>query len=231
MTPCGFVTVAGSGVASGVQGVVTAFSFFGAYPYSLAGISITVNDIPVPIQAVANDPFGERVNFQAPCELTGSSATVVVSVSGATTTVTGVPVFAVQPGIFTYTGPNNKVYGGVIREVDGTYVTAANPAHPGEKVYVVVTGLGQATPALITNSAGTGSQNVNLPTAVFLSGTGFPALSARYMFGWVGAYLIEFQIPKDSPTGPDQKLLVVETSPDGNDFLGVSNTVLLPAVQ
>jgi len=231
MTPCGFVTVAGSGVASGVQGVVTAFSFFGAYPYSLAGISITVNDIPVPIQAVANDQFGERVNFQAPCELTGSSATVVVSVSGATTTVTGVPVFAVQPGIFTYTGPNNKVYGGVIREVDGTYVTAANPAHPGEKVYVVVTGLGQATPALITNSAGTGSQNVNLPTAVFLSGTGFPALSARYMFGWVGAYLIEFQIPKDSPTGPDQKLLVVETSPDGNDFLGVSNTVLLPAVQ
>jgi uncharacterized protein (TIGR03437 family) len=142
-----------------------------------------------------------------------------------------VPVLQVQPGIFTYTGPNNKLYGAVIREVDGTYVTATNPAHQGEKVYVVTTGLGQTTPTLVTNSAGTGNQNVILPTAVFLSGRGIPALSARYMFGWVGAYLVEFQIPADSPTGPDQSLIVIETSTDGSTFLGVSNTVLLPAVQ
>ena len=56
-------------------------------PYSLAGLSITVNNIPVPIQSVANDQFGQHANFQAPCELTGSSATVVVTVNGASTTV------------------------------------------------------------------------------------------------------------------------------------------------
>jgi uncharacterized protein (TIGR03437 family) len=230
MTPCGFVTVSGAGVAPGVQGVVAAESFFGAYPYALAGLSITVNDIPAPIQAVANDQFGQRANFQAPCELTGGTATVVVNVSGATTTITGVTLQAVQPGIFTYTGSNNKVYGAAIREVDGTYVTAANPARQGEKIYVVVTGLGQTNPKLVTNSVGTGAQNVILPAAVFLSDRGIPALSARYLYGWVGAYLVEFQVPVDSPTGPDQKLIVVATSPDGNDFLGVSNTVLLPAV-
>jgi uncharacterized protein (TIGR03437 family) len=231
MTPCGFVTVTGNGVAAGAQGVVAAVTFFGAYPYSLAGLSITVNGTLVPIQAVANDQFGQRANFQAPCELTGSGATVVVTVNGASTTIPNVPVFSVQPGIFTFTGPNNKVYGAVIREVNGTYVTADNPAHQGDKVYVVVTGLGQTTPALVTNSAGTGSQNVNLPTAVFLNGRGLPGISARYLFGWVGAYLVEFQIPSDAALGPDQSLLVVETSVDGNDFLGVSKTVLLPAVQ
>jgi uncharacterized protein (TIGR03437 family) len=230
MSPCGFVTVTGAGVASGVTGVVAPVSFFGAYPYSVAGLSITVNGNLVPIQAVANDQFGQRANFQAPCELTGSSATVVVTLNGGSATVTGVPVLQVQPGIFTYTGPNNKLYGAVIREVDGTYVTATNPARQGEKVYVVTTGLGQASPTLITNSAGTGTQNVILPTAVFLSGRGIPALSARYLFGWVGAYLVEFQVPADSPIGPDQSLIVIETSADGNSFLGVSNTVLVPAV-
>lgn len=230
LTPCGFVTVTGAGVAPGVQGVVAADSFFGAYPYSLAGLSITVNNFPAPIQAVANDQFGQRANFQAPCEITGDTATVVVTVNGATSTITGVKLFSVQPGIFTYTGSNNKVYGGVIREADGTYVTAANPARQGEKLYVVVTGLGQTTPTLVTNSVGTGTQNVNLPTLVFMGDRVMPGLSARYLFGWVGAYLVEFQLPKDAPTGPDQQLLVVETSPDGNDFLGVSNTVLLPAV-
>ena len=230
LTPCGFVTVTGAGVASGVQGVVAADTFFGAYPYSLAGLSITVNNFPAPIQAVANDQFGQRANFQAPCEITGDTATVVVTVNGATSTITGVKLFSVQPGIFTYTGSNNKVYGGVIREADGTYVTAANPARQGEKLYVVVTGLGQTTPTLVTNSVGTGTQNVALPTLVFLGDRAIPGLSARYLFGWVGAYLVEFQLPKDAPTGPDQPLLVVETSLDGNDFLGVSNTVLLPAV-
>jgi len=230
MTPCGFVTVTGAGVAPSVTGVVAPVSFFGAYPYSVAGLSITVNGALVPIQAVANDQFGQRANFQAPCELTGSTATVVVTVNGGSITITNVPVLQVQPGIFTYTGPNNKLYGAVIREVDGTYVTATNPAHLGEKVYVVTTGLGQTTPTLVTNSAGTGNQNVILPTAVFLSGRGIPALSARYMFGWVGAYLVEFQIPADSATGPDQSLIVIETSADGNTFLGVSNTVLVPAV-
>jgi len=148
---------------------------------------------------------------------------------GRSTTVTGVPVFPVQPGIFTYTGSNNKLYGAVIREADGSYVTSANQARQGEKLYVVVTGLGQATPTLVTNSVGTGTQNVNLPVAVFLGDKGLPALSARYLFGWVGAYLVEFQVPADAPTGPDQKLIVVALVNNAQDFV-VGNTVLLPGV-
>jgi uncharacterized protein (TIGR03437 family) len=189
-----------------------------------------VNNTPVPIQSVANDQLGQHATFQAPCELTGSSATVTVTVNGAATVITGVLVVAVQPGIFTTTAPNTKLYGAVIREADGTYVTVANPARQGEKLYVLVTGLGQTTPALITNSAGVGSQPTSLPAAVFISGTGLPALSFRYLFGSIGTYLVELQVPANSPVGLDQSLLVVATSLDGSAFLGISNTVLLANV-
>jgi hypothetical protein len=96
MTPCGLVTVSGSGISPGVTGVVVAANFFGAMPYILAGVSITVNNTPVPIQSVANDQFGQHATFQAPCDLTGTTATVVVTVNGANTTITGVNVLPVQ---------------------------------------------------------------------------------------------------------------------------------------
>ena len=234
MTPCGWVTVRGTGVASAVQGVVPAVSFFGSLPTTLAGLSISVqqgsNNIPVPIQSVANDQSGQRATFQAPCELTSGFATVVVTVNGVSSNPVNVQVFALQPGIFTTLNSNGKQYGSVIRAVDGTYVTPANPAQRGERCYIVVTGLGQVTPAAVTNSAGTGAaQNTNVPMLIFLNGNAVGALSARYLFGSVGSYVVEFRIPSDAPIGPDQSLLVVGLINNGNDFV-VGNTVLLPGV-
>jgi len=227
MTPCGLVTVTGKGIAPSFTGVVSGVTPFGPLNYTLAGVSITANGLAVPIQAVSNIDGVERANFQAPCELTPGNATVIVNVNGATTTVSGVPVFAVQPGIFTFAGPNNKAYGAVIRKVDGSYVLPSNPARQGERYYMVVTGLGQVTPAAFTNSAGTGLQDVNVPIIVGLKDSGVPVISARYMLGAIGAYLIEFQIPADAPLGPDQSLAVAATV---NDNLVFGNSVFLPAV-
>ena len=92
---------------------------------------------------------------------------------------------------------------------------------------MVVTGLGQVTPAAFTNSAGTGLQDVNVPIIVGLKDSGVPVISARYMLGAIGAYLIEFQIPADAPLGPDQSLAVAATV---NDNLVFGNSVFLPAV-
>ncbi len=208
LTPCGLITVTGNGLAPNVQGTVSGVSLFGPLPYTLAGVSITVNNIPAPIQAVANSNGVQQVNFQAPCELAAGNVTVVVTVNGASATVYGVPVFAVQPGIFTYPGPNNKPYGSVIRASDGTYLTPSNPARRGDRLYMVVTGLGQVTPTATTNSAGTGAQNVNLPIAVGINDRAVPVLSARYLAGYIGAYLVEFTVPNDATLGNDQDLLI-----------------------
>jgi len=239
MTPCGLVTVRGSGLLSGVQGIVSGVNLFGPLPTTLAGVSITVqqgsNNIQVPIQQVASDQSGQRVTFQAPCELTATSvlvpgsASVSITANGATTTVNNVLVFAVQPGLFTFTGSNSKQYGVVIREVDGSYVTPENQAHRGDKLYLLVTGIGQVTPAATTNSVGVGSQNANVPMLVFLNNTALNTLSTRYLFGSIGTYLVEFQVPADFPVGTDLNILPVATANNGNDFI-VGNTTLMAGV-
>jgi uncharacterized protein (TIGR03437 family) len=227
MTPCGLVTVTGNGIAS-TAGVVTGQNLFGLWPTSLSGLSITANNVPVPIQAVINDQFGQRANFQAPCELTPGTATVVVTVNGASTTVSGVPVAAVQPGIFTFAGANNKLYGIVIHASDGAFVTSSNPARRGDQYYMIVTGLGQVTPATTTGAVGTGTQDVKLSLAVGLHDLGITPISARYLAGYIGAYRVDFVIPPDAPLGPDQNLAIAAYV-NGTDLL-FGNPVLMPAV-
>ena len=230
LTPCGLITVTGSGLAPGVQGVLSGLSAFGPLPYALGPVSsITVNNIPAPLQAVANQNGVEQVNFQAPCELQAGVATVAITSGGGTVTVSNVPVFAVQPGIFTFAGPNNIPYGAAIRAVDGSYVTPSNPARRGERLYMVVTGMGQGTPTIVTNSAGTGNQNIALPVVVGISDRGVPVLSARYLFGSIGAYLIEFQVPTDSPVGVNQSLAVAALTNNGTTFV-FGNQAYLAAV-
>ena len=209
LVPCGLATVVGAGLAPGVQGVVSGINPFGPLPLNLSGVSITVNGVQAPIQAVANQGGKEQVNFQTPCEVPPGSASVVVTVSGGgNTTVTGVPVLQAQPGIFTFQGATGKAYGAVIRALDGSYVTPTNPAHRGETYYLVVTGLGLVNPPTATNSTGIAGQDVVVQVIVGVHDAGVPVISAQYLVGWIGAYIVGFQIPADAPTGPDQTLAI-----------------------
>lgn len=226
MTPCGLVTVIGSGIKA-TPGVTSGISPFGPLPYTLDGVSITVNNIPAPIQSVANANGQQQATFQAPCELQPGTATVQMTVNGTTTTVSGVAVLAGQPGIFTYLGPNGKVYGAVIRAADGSYVTPSNLAHRGETYYLVLTGLAQVTPATTTNAAGIGNQNVNLQVIVGVNNAGVPVTSAQYLVGSIGVYIVGFQIPATAPTGTDQPLAVAVII-GGQTVFG--NSVFLPGV-
>jgi uncharacterized protein (TIGR03437 family) len=215
MTPCGLVTVIGNGIAPTVQGTVSALQ---------AGLTITANGITASILSVSNVNGVQSANFQAPCELSAGNANVVVT-ANTSSTIVGVPVFAVQPGIFVV--DSNKQHGWVVR-ADGNLVTITNPARRGDHLFAILTGLGQTTtPAIVTGSPGTGLQNVNLSVGVQVSGNGVPVPSARYLAGFLGAYIVEFEIPSDSPIGLDQTLLIAEIV---NGVPVYSNQLLLPAV-
>lgn len=229
LVACGLAIVTGSGLASGVQGVISGSNGFGPLPYTLSGVSMSINGVPAPIQAVSNQNGVQQVNFQTPCEVAGSSsATVVLSISGSTTTITGVPVLQAQPGIFSYAGPNNAPYAVIISAQNGEYVTPSNPAVRGQNYYVVVTGLGQTTPPMLTNNVSVAGQTVATTMVVGVGNQGVPVLSASAYIDTFGAYLIEFQIPTTATPGTNIPFAVAALI-NGNLVFG--NNTYLPALQ
>jgi uncharacterized protein (TIGR03437 family) len=225
LVPCGLAVATGSGLAPGIVGTVSGASFFGPLPYTLNGLSLSVNGVPAPIYQISNTNGKQQVTFQTPCEVAPStSGTVVINLSGAQTTVQGVLILAAQPGIFFSTGGDGNPDGYVISGADGSYVSATNPAKRGGTYYMVVTGMGQVSPATSTDSAGIGGQTVALPVIVGLSGGGISVVSSTYQTGEIGIYAVGFTIPLTNQTGINQPLVLGVTV---NGQVAFSNTVYI----
>lgn len=225
LVPCGLAVATGSGLAPGIVGTVSGASFFGPLQYSLNGLSLSVNGVPAPIYQLSNTNGKQQVTFQTPCEVgPTTNGTVVIQLSGATTTVQGVLILAAQPGIFFSTGGDGNPDGYVISGADGSYVSATNPAKRGGTYYLVATGLGQVIPATSTDSAGIAGQSVALPVIVGLSGGGVPVVSATYQTGEIGIYAVGFTIPLTNQTGINQPLVL---GVQVNGQVSFSNTVYI----
>jgi uncharacterized protein (TIGR03437 family) len=228
LVPCGLATATGSGLAPGITGTISGASFLAPLQYTLNGLSLTVNGVPAPIYQISNTNGKQQVTFQTPCQSSpGNNGTVAITISGATTTVTGVTILQAQPGIFNSIGSNGNAYGEVI-DSNGNYVTATNPAIRGQNYYMIATGLGQVTPATTTDAVGVNGQNVALSVIVGVSGNGVPVFEAAYAPGAIGLYVIGFTIPLTNPAGTDQPLALAVIL-NGQTVFG--NPVYLNSVQ
>jgi uncharacterized protein (TIGR03437 family) len=227
LVPCGLNSVTGSGLAPTIQGVLPGSQLgLPGLPYSLGGVTMTINGVAVPLYSVSNISGVQQVNFQTPCETVPGTATAIITVNGGTPTVVpGIQVLAAQPGIFNYAGPSSQPYGFVVRVLDGSLVSPSNPAHRGETYYMYVTGMGQTTPPITTDSAGTGSEVIP-PSQVVVGVNNSPVTVtlAEYEQGQIGVYFIFFTIPVTAATGTNQPLAV-----EVNGVFG--NAVYLPAIE
>lgn len=232
LVPCGLATVIGNGIAPGVTGALSGSSGFGPLPYFLGGLSISIDGVQAPLYSISNENGAQQATFQTPCETTPGTATIAVAVNnGSPTTITGVPVFAAQPGIFTFAGTNNIQYGAVISAVDGSYVTPTHLANRGGTYYMVVTGLGQTNPtAISTNSTGVAGENVNAQIIVGVNNAGVPVISAQYLAGSIGVYIVGFQIPATASTGTNIPLAIAAITNNGGQVV-YGNPVFLPGIQ
>lgn len=237
LVPCGLATVTGSGLDTTVNSLFTGSTLgIGPLPYTLEGVSISVNGSAAPILSVSNQNGVQQVNFQTPCEVTSGPGTVNVEVGSATTTVSGVVIYPIQPGIFTYAGPGGVNYAAIISEQNGGYLTPSNLAHAGQAYVMVVTGLGQTTPNAVTNSPGTGSQTVS-PSEITLAidNIGVPVTSVQYVEGAVGEYLITFTIPATAngqpfPTGTNLPISLGGLTSSGQTIFD-SEAVAIPGIE
>ena len=141
---------------------------------TLSGASVTVNGIPAPILYARASPG--QLGIQIPYEVTGTSASVVITVAGQSSAPKTVSITSVSPGLFT--ANQGGTGAAAIKHSDGvTDVTAQNPAQPGEVVILYATGLGLVTPAVPTGALPTGETSALIKPTVMIDGV---AAEVRY---------------------------------------------------
>jgi uncharacterized protein (TIGR03437 family) len=212
-----------SGLATGVQGLVTAFNIVGSLPPSLAGISLSFGGAAAPIYYVFGTPGKEQVTFQVPFEVQPGTVSVTVNSAGGGTATLSTQVSLFAPGVF------ESVYNGqsypVALRPDGSYVSPTNPAQRGESIRLYVTGLGQTIPGTGTNRSGANGQKVAAPMIVGLNNGGVPLTSAEYVDGLIGVYVLTLEIPASTQTGPRQGVGVIVYDSANNPYFAQSTFI------
>jgi uncharacterized protein (TIGR03437 family) len=121
---------------------------------TLSGVQVLFGTTAAPLLYVS----ATQINAIVPYEVVGTSTTLKVSYSGATSSGTALQVAGSAPGIFTLNQSGSGP--GAILNQDSSINTAANPAARGSIIQIFATGEGQTVPAGITG----GINGVNTPT-------------------------------------------------------------------
>ena len=165
-------------------------------PKALSGTAVLIGGIAAPVASVSPG----QVNVQAPFELTpGQPYQLIVSANGALTTPENVQISDVSPGL----GLGVGGFVTATRQKEGTAVTQAAPARPGEAISVYLTGMGLGD---INVESGAGgplepASNVILPPAVTLDSIPAVLSFAGLAPGQPGIYRIDLKVPDKAPSG------------------------------
>jgi uncharacterized protein (TIGR03437 family) len=199
IAPGGLISIFGSGLS-----VETKAADALPLPRTLANVQVRINGAPTPLLFVSPG----QINLQAPFELSGSTANIVVSNLGGVSETVAVPAAAVQPGIFFDGGTG---LGAIVFAADG--LSPWNrPADAGEWIAIYASGLGPVSPRTETGEAAPVfnlSRNV-LPVAILLDGRRLEAPFAGLAPGFAGLWQVNVQLPQDLTAGEHQLALEVD---------------------
>ena len=163
----------------------------------MAGASVTINGIAAPLFYATPNQIG----VQIPTELSGTSASLQVTVGGRSSTAQTISLEPFSPGIFTFTQDGRGA--AAITHASGTPVNPQNPAQLNEVVIIYATGLGQVTPAVPTGALPSGlTQTLTKPTVTV---DGIPAeVQFSGLSGCcVGLNQLNVKIPANTRSGND----------------------------
>jgi uncharacterized protein (TIGR03437 family) len=162
---------------------------------SMGGTSATVNGVAAPVFYTTPGQIG----IQMPVELTGTSASVVVSAEGQASVAGTITLEPAAPGIFTTTGDGKGV--GSITHTNGTLITAQSPAARGETVVLYATGLGAMTPAVATGALAPSTSQLSILPTVSVGGVPSTVVFAGQSGCCVALNQVNFTVPAGAPTG------------------------------
>ncbi len=176
---------------------------------ALNNTTVLFGGVPAPLYYVSPG----QINAQVPFGLTpGGSYQVIVNANGALSTPIPVQIAMDAPGIAAFAS------GGIIAQhEDGSLVTDASPAQPGEYIVFYVSGMGP-TDNPVASGAASPSSPLARPTdapTLTLNGANEPISFAGLTPTLVGLYQVDFQVPANAPNG-DLQLVLTQTGGQSN---------------
>jgi len=168
-------------------------------PATLGTTSVTFNGVAAPLYYVSPTQIYLIVPFESP---QSGVVQIVASNNGVTSNPVTVYASDTAPGMFTAAA--DGIGPGAITHLDGSLVTAANPAQVGESVVLYASGLGPVTPSIADGAAGPAnplSYTVS-PVHVFVAGVESTTVEFEGLTpNLSGLYQMDFVIPAGVPPG------------------------------
>jgi len=196
VAPGSLVSIFGSNLAPQIAQAATI-----PLPTSLAGVSVSFNNLPAPLVYVAPG----QINAQIPFEIaSNSSVNVVVNNNGVLSTPLEVDVGPFAPGIFAIESHAVAFHsdGSLAAPAGSIANVASHAALPGETLQILATGLGPVNPPAITGNNSLDMLRRTIATAsVSIGGSPaqvtFSGLSPQF----VGVYQLNVIVPTGAPSG------------------------------
>jgi uncharacterized protein (TIGR03437 family) len=190
LSPGQLVTIFGQNLANGAAAATPAGNL---YPTTLGATTVSIGGFPCPLIYVSP----AQINLQAPFEIQGPTAQVVVKLGEVSSQPAVVSVEAAAPAMFSVDGTGGGT-AAILKNSDFTLVTAANPARRGEVLAIYCTGLGQLQGGGVTGMVA--SEPAPAAAAVIVN-FGTTAATVRYAglaIGFLGLYQVNVVVPATS---------------------------------
>lgn len=184
----------------------------GTLPDSLEGVSVYVNGILSNLFFVSPG----QINFLIPYEIVGSSVTLFVERQGIVGPEVTIPLATTSPGFFEWNGNF-----ALAEHADGSLVTEAAPAQPGEVIVLYAAGLGRTVPDVPSGHIVSTATSILYQSElqILLNGQPCPASSIWYAGltpGFAGLYQINLELPQDLPVNPQIQIVMGAQSSPAN---------------
>jgi len=175
-------------------------------PVSVAGTSVIIGGIASPLFYVAPG----QINAQIPFELaSGNQYQVIVNANGALSTPVSIQVNTVAPGVLGFASGEL-----VAQRPDGSLVSDASPAKPGDVLVLYLAGMGLTDNPAVTTGAGAPGlspgdtlAHPQVPPTLTMDGSPVHITFAGLTPGLVGLYQVDFQVPAGAADGERQLVL------------------------
>lgn len=183
------------------------FDVPGQFPLELGGVQVLFNGRPAPLLYTSPG----QVNLQVPYDLENSEYRMTIRRGDLVSAPASLGVGSASPAIATLNGTGAGA-GQVYRvTADGaSFVTTDNPAHAGESILIVSTGLGATNPFFDEGKAVPAENILSVTGALEVSIGSQLATDVRAYLapGQIGIYFVSAVLPAGVPTGDAVPVIV-----------------------